>query len=114
MYRMNVVSFEERLDISPKSIGVYQHQLVNNDKLPYSLAALTIDTSIVDIKWTTDTGAPNHITTNSSMLNNFKKYVGYDFVFLGYGSPLKIDAIAHTLVSDGKHKLMLRDVLLVP
>ena len=48
------------------------------------------------------------------MLSNLKKYVGCDSVFIGDGSPLKIDGIGDTLVSHGKNKLMLRDVLLVP
>ncbi|GMI93057.1 hypothetical protein HRI_002975000 [Hibiscus trionum] len=73
-----------------------------------------MDTSIADTKWTTDTGASNHMTANLGMLSNLKKYVGCDSVFIGDGSPLKIDAIGDTLVSDGKNELMLRDVLLVP
>lgn len=87
---------------------------INNDELPQALAALTMDTSIPDTEWTTDTGASNHMTSNSGMLSNLKKYVGHDSVFIGDGSPLKIDAIGDTLVSDGKNNLMLRDVLLVP
>ena len=59
-----------------------------------------MDTSIADTEWTTDIGASNHMTANSSMLHNLKKYVGYDSVFIGDGSPLKIDAIGDTLVSD--------------
>ena len=54
------------------------------------------------------------MTTNTGMLSNLKEYTGYDSVFIGDGSPLKIDAIGDTLVSDGKNKLLLRDVLLVP
>jgi uncharacterized membrane-anchored protein len=54
------------------------------------------------------------MTANSGILSNIKKYVGYDSVFIGDGSPFMIDAIGDTLVSDGKNELMLRDVLLVP
>ena len=73
-----------------------------------------MDTSIANTEWTIDTGASNHMTANSGMLSNLKKYIGCDFVFIGDGSPLKIDAIGDTLVSEGKNELMLRDILLVP
>jgi len=86
----------------------------SNDELPQALAALTMDTTIANTEWTADTGASNHMTANSGILSNLKKYIGCDSVFIGDGSPLTIDAIGDTLVSDGKNKLMLRDVLLVP
>ena len=89
-------------------------QSVSTNELPQALAALTMDTSIADTEWTTDTGASNHMTVNSRMLHNLKKYIGCDSVFIGDGSSLKIDATGDTLVSDGKTQLMLRDVLLVP
>ena len=87
---------------------------VNSDELPQALAALTMDTSIADTEWTMDTGASNHMTAHSGMLHNLKKYVGHVFVFIGDGSPLKIDATGDKLISDGKNKLPIRDVLLVP
>ena len=86
----------------------------NNDELPQALTALTMDTTIVDIEWTTNIGASNHMTANSGLLSNLKTYAGYDYVFISDGSPLTIDAIGDILVTDGKNKLMLRDVLLVP
>ena len=86
----------------------------NNDELPQELAALTMDTTIADTEWTTGTDTSNHMTTNSGLLSNLKTYAGCDLVFIGDGSPLTIDAIGDTLVTDGKNKLMLCDVLLVP
>lgn len=44
---------------------------------------------------------------NSGTLSNLKMYVGHDSIFIGDGSPLKIDIIGDTLVSDGKNNLML-------
>lgn len=66
-----------------------------------------MDTLIIDIEWTTDTGVSTHMIAILGMLNNLKKHIGYDSIFISDGSPLKIDAIRDTLVSNGKHKLML-------
>ncbi|XP_073260260.1 uncharacterized protein [Populus alba] len=33
------------------------------DEIPQALAALTLDTTIADTEWTTDTGASNHMTS---------------------------------------------------
>nr|GMD68365.1 Retrovirus-related Pol polyprotein from transposon TNT 1-94 [Ipomoea batatas] len=77
------------------------NQSVNDEDLPQALAALTMDTSVPDVEWTTDTGASNHMTANSGMLQNLKKYVGHDSVFIGDGSHLKIDAVGDVVVSDG-------------
>ena len=52
-------------------------QPVNNEDLPQVLAALNMDTTIADVKWTTDIGASNHMTAHSSMLQILKKYVGH-------------------------------------
>ena len=54
------------------------------------------------------------MTANSGMLQNLKKYVGHDSVFIGDGSHLKIDAVGDVVVSDGKNDLCFRDVLHVP
>lgn len=88
--------------------------LNNNDDLPQALASLTLDTSIADTEWTTDTGASNHMTANAGMLSNIHQFKGSDFVVIDDGSPLTIDAVGDTVISDGKNKLLLRDVLLVP
>nr|GMC90612.1 Retrovirus-related Pol polyprotein from transposon TNT 1-94 [Ipomoea batatas] len=69
------------------------NQSVNDEDLPQALAGLTMDTSVLDVEWTTNTGASNHMTANSGMLQNIKKYVGHDSVFIGDGSHLKIDAV---------------------
>lgn len=45
-----------------------------------------IGTSVPDVEWTTDTEASNHMTAHSGMLQNLKKYVGHDSVFIGDGS----------------------------
>ena len=87
---------------------------MNNENLPQALVALTMDTSIVDVKWTTDIGASTHMTTHTGMLQNLKKFVGHDSVFIGDDSPLKIDAVGDILVYDGKNELFIRDVLHVP
>ena len=46
--------------------------------LPQALAALTLDNSVVDTEWTSDTGASNHMTGQPGMLNNVHKYNGTD------------------------------------
>ena len=73
-----------------------------------------MDTLIVDIKWTTDTRASNHMTAHSGMLKNLKKYVSRDSFFIGDGPPLKIDVVENILVYDGKNELFLHDILHVP
>ena len=87
---------------------------MNNEDLPQPLAALTIDTLIVEVKWTTDTGASNHMTAHSGMLKNLKKYVSHDSLFIGDGPPLKIYVVEDILVYDGKNELFLHDILHVP
>lgn len=114
MYKNEYCQLCGRQGHTAKICWTLPNNSINTDELPQALATLTMDTSIPDTEWTTDTGASIHMTTNSGMLSNLKRYVGHDSVFIGDGSPLKIDAIGDTLVSDGKNNLMLRDVLLVP
>ena len=44
---------------------------------------------------------------NSGMLQNLKKYVGHDSIFIGGGSHLKIDVVGDVVVSDGKNDICL-------
>ncbi|XP_011010489.1 PREDICTED: uncharacterized protein LOC105115338, partial [Populus euphratica] len=72
-----------------------------------------MDTTIANTEWTIDTGASNHMTTSSGILSNLKKYVGCDSVFIVDGSPLTIDAIGDSLVSDGiveRHHRIIREL----
>lgn len=110
---MNIVNSVEDLHVA-KICWSLPNQPISSEDLPQALAALTMDTSVPDVEWTTDTGASNHMTTSPGMLLNPKKYVGHDCVFIGDGSSLKINAIGDTLISDGKNELLLHDVLHVP
>ncbi|GAB2294185.1 hypothetical protein Dimus_038285 [Dionaea muscipula] len=82
--------------------------------LPQALAALTLDTSVADTEWMTDTGASNHMTGKSQLLSNFKTYHGKDGVLIGDGSSLKIKGIGETKVKQKHASIPLHDVLYVP
>jgi hypothetical protein len=34
----------------------------NNEEIPHAFAALTMDNTLAETEWTTDTGASNHMT----------------------------------------------------
>ena len=40
------------------------------DDIPQALVSLTLDNIIVETKWTSDTGASNHMTGKTSILSN--------------------------------------------
>ncbi|KAA8525210.1 hypothetical protein F0562_006926 [Nyssa sinensis] len=40
---------------------------IQQDEIPQALAALTLDNTIIDTEWTTDTGASNHMTGSSGL-----------------------------------------------
>ena len=84
-----------------------------NPKKFLMLIALTLDTSIQDTEWTTDTFASNHMTGNSKLLFNLQSYLGIDSFLIGNGHALSIKAVGDIQVKNDKEKLMLRDVFLV-
>jgi hypothetical protein len=80
------------------------------DEIPQALAALTLDTTIADTEWTTDTGASNHMTGKPGMLTNIRKYS----VLIEDGSSMPILAIGDTFIKQKTSALPLNNVLLVP
>ncbi|KAJ0080108.1 hypothetical protein Patl1_23755 [Pistacia atlantica] len=40
------------------------------NEIPQALAALTLDNTMVDMEWTTDTGASNHMTGTGNRTSN--------------------------------------------
>ena len=73
-----------------------------------------MDNTLAETKWTTDTGASNHMTGQSGMLTNLRKYKGADSIIIGNGSSIPILGIGDTQIKQQKIALPLRDVLLVP
>ena len=92
----------------------YKDKKFQSEEISHALAALTLDTSVQDTEWITDTCASNHMTGNSKLLFNLRSYLGIDSILIGNGHALSIKAVGDTLVKNGKKKLMLHDVLLVP
>ncbi|KAK9082411.1 hypothetical protein Syun_031829 [Stephania yunnanensis] len=79
-----------------------------------TLAALTLDNSVVDTEWTFGTGASNHMTGNQGMLTNLRKYDGSDSIFIRDGSFMPITSIGDTYLNQKCTSLPLHNVLLVP
>ncbi|GAU19509.1 hypothetical protein TSUD_77530 [Trifolium subterraneum] len=84
------------------------------DDIPQALAALTLDNTIAETEWISDTGASNHMTGTASMLNNIRQSSGTDSVLIGDGSPLPIHGIGDSFIKQKNITLPLHDVLLVP
>jgi hypothetical protein len=82
--------------------------------IPQALAALTLDNSITETKWTFDTGALKHMTGMQGMLTNIHKYSGSDSVIIGDGSFIPITGIGDSCIKQKDKTLPLYDVLLVP
>ncbi|XP_022865158.1 uncharacterized protein LOC111385026 [Olea europaea var. sylvestris] len=95
------------------SICWYKDKHFHPKEIPHALVVLTLDTSIQDTECTTDTGASNHIMGNSKLLFNLRSYLGTNSVLIGNGDALSIKG-GNTLIKNGKEKLMLLDVLLIP
>ncbi|KAJ6866233.1 Retrovirus-related Pol polyprotein from transposon TNT 1-94 [Populus alba x Populus x berolinensis] len=83
-------------------------------EIPQALAALTLDNTVVDTEWTSDTGASNHMTSKPGMLTDVRKYFGNDSVVIGNGSSLPIVGIGDSFIKQNNTKLPINDVLLVP
>ncbi|GAU48089.1 hypothetical protein TSUD_238280 [Trifolium subterraneum] len=71
-----------------------ERERYRNDK------SLTLDNTIVETKWTSDTGASNHMTGTTSMLSNIRRYSGTDYVLIGDGSSLPIHGTRNGGTSD--------------
>lgn len=82
--------------------------------IPQALATLTLDNTIADTEWTSDTGASNHMTGKPSMLSNIRQYSGTNSVLIGDGSSLPILGIGDSFINQKNITLPLHDVLLVP
>jgi hypothetical protein len=75
-----------------------------NKEIPHALATLTMDNTLAETEWTTNTGASNHMTRQSCMLTNLHKHKGADFVIIGNGSAIPILVL-------GTHRLNNRKLL---
>ena len=69
-----------------------------SDDIPQALAALTLDNTIAETKWTSDTEASNHMISKASMLSNIQQYSGTDSVLIGDGSSLPIHGIGDLFI----------------
>ncbi|KAJ0082346.1 hypothetical protein Patl1_11466 [Pistacia atlantica] len=87
-------------------------KLVQQDEIPQALAALTLDTTIAKIEWTTNTGASNHMTGKPGMLTNLRKYSRADSVLIGDGSSMPILAIGDSYIKQKASTIPFYDVLL--
>lgn len=83
MYKNEHCQFCKRLGHIAKICCSLPNQSVNDEDLLQALAALTRDTSVPDVEWTTDTKTSNYMTANSVMLQNLKNYAGHTSVFIG-------------------------------
>ena len=70
--------------------------------------------TIAETKWTSDTGASNHMTSKANIVSNIQQYSGTDSVLIGDGSSLPIHGIGDTFIKQKNITLPLHDVLLVP
>ena len=68
------------------------------DDIPQALAALTLNNTIVEMEWTSDTGASNHMTCKQGMLTNIRNYSSSDSVLIGNGSSLPILGIGDSSI----------------
>lgn len=96
-------------------VKIYQwipKQSASHETIPDALAALTLDNSITDIEWTADTNASTHMTSKVNLLDDICKYHGTDTIIIGDSTTLPITNIGNSSIKQ-KHKLPLRDVLLV-
>jgi hypothetical protein len=76
-----------------------------------ALAAFTLDNSITETEWISDTGASNHMIGMQGMLTNIHKYSGSDFVIIGDGSSILITTIGDSCIKQKDKTLPLYDVL---
>jgi hypothetical protein len=82
--------------------------------LPQALAALTLDNTITEMEWISNTGASNHMTGNPGMLKNIHNHYGSDSVLIDDGSSISIHGIRDSSITQKNKILPLNDVLLVP
>lgn len=85
-----------------------------HNEIPQALAALTLDNTITETEWTSDTGASNHMTGKLGMLTNIRETCGTDHVIIGDGSSLPITGIGDSCIKQTNTTLPLHNVLLVP
>ncbi|RVW62428.1 Retrovirus-related Pol polyprotein from transposon RE1 [Vitis vinifera] len=97
-----------------KNMLVVPKRPTQQDDIPQALAALTLDNTIAETEWTSDTGASNHMTGKQGMLTNIRNYSGSDSVLIGDGSSLPILGIGDSSIKQRNKVLPLHDVLLVP
>ncbi len=83
---------------------------------PTKLAAMTAtnNPSQVGDMWLTDSGATDHITSNSNNLTTQAPYTGSDQVAVGNGQNLPINTIGNAHMHTKTHKFCLNNVLHVP
>lgn len=89
-------------------------KLTQHEDIPQALAALILDNTIIEIEWTSDIGASNHMTGKPGMLTNIQKYTGVDLVLIGDGYSLTIFSSGDSSIKKRDKILPLRNVLLVP
>jgi hypothetical protein len=88
-------------------------QKTKDSEIPQTLTTLTLDNTVVNIEWTLDTGASNHMTSKPGMLIDIQEYFGTDSVVIGNGSSRSIVGIEDSFIKQDNTKLPINDVVLV-
>ena len=114
LYRDSICQFYDKSGHIAKICWWLPKRTDQNHELPQALAALTLDTSVIDTEWTSDTGASNHMTGQQGMLTHLNKYNGTDSIVIGDGSSLPITGIGNSIIKQKNNVLPLHDVLFVP
>ena len=114
LYRNETCQYCEKPGHIAKICWWIHKKTTQNDVIPQALVALTLDNSITETEWTSDTGASNHMTGMQGMLTNIHKYFGYDFIIIRDGSFIPITVIGDSCTKQKDKTLPLYDILLVP
>lgn len=61
-------------DTLQKSVGKCLKNQHNFEDMPQALVALTLDNTITETEWTTDTEASNHMIGKLGILTNIRNY----------------------------------------
>jgi hypothetical protein len=85
-----------------------------HEDLPQALVTLTLENTITETEWISDTRASNHMIDNPGTLKNIRNHYDSDFVLIGDGSSISIHGIRDSSITQKNQILPLNDVLLVP
>ena len=113
-YRNEKCQYYDKMSHIAKIYWWVSKKPTQSDDIPQALAALTLDNTITETEWTSNTEASNHMTCKANILSNIQQYSGTDSVLIGDGSSLPIHGIGDTFIKQKNITLPLHNVLLVP